>query len=185
MRSDVYLEPEQIPLAYAAAAGKLSAALLPRRRSPGNRTLAEEFSACGQTGARSARRWWWMRRERGYGRWPRWAARLKAGADAAPADDYRPLPGCDRSILLRASSTPTSMCGRARVGLMLGRIRGRSCAVCMGTMPKDFSIDQLALDLGVLRRLAEGVAVQLPVFKDVALQEYRGGLPTMTADEST
>jgi hypothetical protein len=42
--------------------------------------------------------------------------------------------------------------------------------------------DQLALDFSVLRRLAEGVAVQLPVFKDVSLQQYRGGLPTMTAD---
>jgi glycine/D-amino acid oxidase-like deaminating enzyme len=30
--------------------------------------------------------------------------------------------------------------------------------------------------------LAESVAVQFPVFRDVALQEHRGGLPTMTAD---
>jgi glycine/D-amino acid oxidase-like deaminating enzyme len=38
------------------------------------------------------------------------------------------------------------------------------------------------LDLSVLRRLAESVALQFPIFRDVALQEHRGGLPTMTAD---
>src|SRR5206468_1921955 len=49
-------------------------------------------------------------------------------------------------------------------------------------LPETFRIEDLPLDLTVPQRLAESVATQFPVFRDVALQEHRGGLPTMTAD---
>ena len=49
-------------------------------------------------------------------------------------------------------------------------------------MPTDFQIENLELDLSVLQRLAESVAAQFPIFRNVEVQEYRGGLPTMTAD---
>ncbi len=46
----------------------------------------------------------------------------------------------------------------------------------------DFKIEDLELDLSVLRRLADSVYEQFPVFRNIALQEHRGGLPTMTVD---
>jgi hypothetical protein len=52
----------------------------------------------------------------------------------------------------------------------------------MAALPAAFGIDDMPLDLSVLRRLAESVAAQFPIFRDIALQEHRGGLPTMTAD---
>jgi 4-methylaminobutanoate oxidase (formaldehyde-forming) len=53
-------------------------------------------------------------------------------------------------------------------------------------LPADFQIKDLPLDLSVLRRLADLVAGQLPIFQTVfdppRIQEHRGGLPTMSAD---
>jgi glycine/D-amino acid oxidase-like deaminating enzyme len=48
--------------------------------------------------------------------------------------------------------------------------------------PADFRVEDLELDLSVLQRLAASVHEQFPVFRDAALQEHRGGLPTMTLD---
>ena len=67
-------------------------------------------------------------------------------------------------------------------GLMLGGYEPDPVQYDMRDLPADFRIDNLALDLSVLRRLAESVAPQFPIFRDVAVQEHRGGLPTMTAD---
>jgi glycine/D-amino acid oxidase-like deaminating enzyme len=67
-------------------------------------------------------------------------------------------------------------------GLMLGGYEPDPAQYDMRDLPADFHINNLALDLSVLRRLAEGVAAQFPIFRDVEVREYRGGLPTMTAD---
>jgi glycine/D-amino acid oxidase-like deaminating enzyme len=67
-------------------------------------------------------------------------------------------------------------------GLMLGGYEADPVQFDMADLPVDFRIEDLELDLSVLRRLAESVAVQFPIFRGVALQEHRGGLPTMTAD---
>jgi glycine/D-amino acid oxidase-like deaminating enzyme len=56
----------------------------------------------------------------------------------------------------------------------------------LATLPASFQIADLPLDLGVLRRLADLVAEQLPVlqtlFEPSRISVHRGGLPTMTAD---
>ena len=52
----------------------------------------------------------------------------------------------------------------------------------MATPPAGFRIEDLPLDLDVLHRLGELVAPRFPMFRDVAIAEHRGGLPTMTAD---
>ena len=67
-------------------------------------------------------------------------------------------------------------------GLMLGGYEPDPLQLDMADLPPEFRIEDLKLDLDALRRLASNVAVQFPIFKDVELQEYRGGLPTMTAD---
>jgi glycine/D-amino acid oxidase-like deaminating enzyme len=66
--------------------------------------------------------------------------------------------------------------------LMLGGYEPDPVQYDMAALPESFGIDDMPLDLSVLRRLAESVAVQFPIFRDIALQEHRGGLPTMTAD---
>ena len=52
-----------------------------------------------------------------------------------------------------------------------------------GALPRD--VAELPLDLQVLRRLADSVREQFPIFQDpsVRIAEHRGGLPTMTADD--
>lgn len=65
---------------------------------------------------------------------------------------------------------------------MLGGYEPDPVQYRMQDLPADFQIAGLPLDLEVLRRLADSVVQQFPVFRDAALQEHRGGLPTMTAD---
>jgi glycine/D-amino acid oxidase-like deaminating enzyme len=67
-------------------------------------------------------------------------------------------------------------------GLMLGGYEPDPLQMDMAKVPASFGIEDLELDLEILRRLARSVEAQFPVFRDVALQEHRGGLPTMTAD---
>src|SRR5258705_7815328 len=43
-------------------------------------------------------------------------------------------------------------------------------------------MDDLPLDLSVLRRLIGLVVDQFPILGEIAIKEHRGGLPTMTAD---
>ena len=52
----------------------------------------------------------------------------------------------------------------------------------MAALPADFQIQDLALDVDVLRGLAERVADQFPIFGQAPIRVHRGGLPTMTPD---
>jgi glycine/D-amino acid oxidase-like deaminating enzyme len=55
-----------------------------------------------------------------------------------------------------------------------------------GALGLGFEIAQLPLDLQVLRRLADLVRDQLPIFQEIfargLIREHRGGLPTVTPD---
>ncbi|MDA9530187.1 hypothetical protein ACM42_17490 [Bradyrhizobium sp. CCBAU 25338] len=51
------------------------------------------------------------------------------------------------------------------------------------TLASDFRIEDIELDMSVLRRLADSVKDQFPIFQEhLDLQVHRGGLPTMTID---
>ena len=65
---------------------------------------------------------------------------------------------------------------------MLGGYEPDPLQIGPAAMSADFDMNDLDLDLEVLRGLARSVEAQFPVFRDVAVQEHRGGLPTMTAD---
>ena len=69
-------------------------------------------------------------------------------------------------------------------GLMLGGYEADPMQFPNGKLPERFDIADLKLDLGVLRRLADSVREQLPVFQrvpgEIKLRVHRGGLPTMT-----
>jgi glycine/D-amino acid oxidase-like deaminating enzyme len=73
-----------------------------------------------------------------------------------------------------------------RGGLMLGGYEPDPRTYESERLGDDFQIGDLELDLAVLRRLADAVREQLPIFQDVlargAIQEHRGGLPTMSPD---
>ena len=184
MRTDVYLEPVQIPALYARAAGRLGAALLPntrveeilprsRRRSRACAPIAGEIRSPVVVDAAGG----WLRLVAAMG-----GSSVKLVPTrhqlmiTVPLPKVRPEQPITRIIDANVYVRPD------KGGLMLGGYEPDPVQYDMRDLPPDFGIDDLKLDVSVLRRLAESVAVQFPIFKDVALQEYRGGLPTMTAD---
>jgi glycine/D-amino acid oxidase-like deaminating enzyme len=67
-------------------------------------------------------------------------------------------------------------------GLMLGGYERNPRSYRMSELAKGFRIQDLQLDLSVLRGIAAMIQEQFPIFQTAELQEHRGGLPTMTAD---
>ena len=183
VRSDLYLEPVQVPLGYARASARLGATLL--ANTPAQEILTEGGGVAG------------VRTPRGEirarivvdagGAWLRVVA-AQGGSTVkvvptrhqlmvtAPLPKVRPYQPITRIIDANVYVRPE------KGGLMLGGYEPDPVQYDMRDLPADFHIDNLALDLSVLRRLAESVAPQFPIFRDVAVQEHRGGLPTMTAD---
>lgn len=183
IRADVYLEPVQIPAGYARASSRLGAIMLPN-------TPVEEILTTGGAAAG-------VRTPRGEihapvvvdaaGAWLRLVA-AQGGASVklvptrhqlmltAPLPDVRPNQPITRIIDANVYVRPDNG------SLMLGGYEPDPVQYDMRDMPEDFRIENLELDLSVLRRLAASVAEQFPVFRDVVIREFRGGLPTMTAD---
>ena len=183
MRTDVYLEPVQVPLGYSRASARLGAALAPN--TPVEEILTEGGCVAG------------VRTPRGEIRAPivvdaggAWLRVLAAQGGSTvkvvptrhqlmvtvPLPKVRPNQPITRIIDANVYVRPE------KGGLMLGGYESDPAQYDMRDLPADFHIDNLELDLSVLRRLAESVATQFPIFRDVAVQEFRGGLPTMTAD---
>jgi glycine/D-amino acid oxidase-like deaminating enzyme len=183
MRTDIYLEPVQIPIGYARASARLGATLLPH--TPVEEILTEGGTVAG------------VRTPRGEihapvvvdaaGAWLRVVA-AQGGASVklvptrhqlmvtVPLPEVRPNQPITRIIDANVYVRPE------KGGLMLGGYEPDPIQYDMRNLPADFRIEDLELDLSVLRRLAESVGAQFPIFRDVAIQEHRGGLPTMTAD---
>jgi glycine/D-amino acid oxidase-like deaminating enzyme len=183
MRSDIYLEPVQVPIGYARASARLGAALL--GHTPAEEILTEGGAVAG------------VRTPRGEIRAPvvvdaagAWLRSVAASGGATvkavptrhqlmvtvPLTHVRPQQPITRIIDANVYIRPE------KGGLMLGGYEADPVQYDMASLPADFGIEKLELDLSVLRRLAKSVETQFPVFRDVAVQEYRGGLPTMTAD---
>ncbi|SEE86102.1 4-methylaminobutanoate oxidase (formaldehyde-forming) [Rhizobiales bacterium GAS191] len=183
MRTDIYLEPVQVPIGYARASARLGAKLLAN-------TPAEEIITEGGTVAA-------VRTPRGEirapivvdaaGAWLRLvAAQCGSTVKAVPTRHQLmvtvPLPLVQPNQPITRVIDANVYIRPEKGGLMLGGYEADPVQYDMRDLPADFGIDKLELDLAVLRRLAQSVAVQFPVFRDIAVQEYRGGLPTMTAD---
>jgi glycine/D-amino acid oxidase-like deaminating enzyme len=183
MRTDVYLEPVQIPALYARALGKLGGVLLPN--TPVEEIVTEGGAVTGVLTSRGEIRARIV--VDAAGAWLRKVAALGgAGVKLVPTrhqlmvtvplPDVRPNQPITRIIDANVYVRPE------KGGLMLGGYEPDPVQYDMNDLPADFGIEDLALDVSVVRRLAEQVVVQFPIFKDIALQEHRGGLPTMTAD---
>ena len=70
----------------------------------------------------------------------------------------------------------------ARGGLMVGGFEADPLPVDPRAAPASFSTDDVPLDLGVLRALAEQVTAEVPVASSAPVAEHRGGLFTMSPD---
>lgn len=183
MRTDVYLEPAQVALGYAAGAARRGATLMPGTRV--DRIVVEQGRVVrletgrGDIAAKAV--------VDAAGGWARRVAEL--GGATLPLVPVRhqlmitvPLPGVDNSQPIVRVVDVNVYVRPARGGLMLGGYERDPLPVDPRALSADFRIEDLNLDLGVLRRLAAEVEDQFPVFRGVELQEHRGGLPTMTAD---
>jgi glycine/D-amino acid oxidase-like deaminating enzyme len=183
MRTDVYLEPVQVPLGYARASARLGAKLLPETRvteiivEHGAVTrVATDKGEIRATAVVDAA-----------GGWLRRVASL-AGSSVpvvptrhqlmitVPLPEVMPDQPITRIIDANVYVRPD------KGGLMLGGYEKNPVQYDMNRQPAAFRIENLELDIAVLRRLAESVHSQFPIFRDIAVQEHRGGLPTMTAD---
>ncbi|MGH7118611.1 MAG: NAD(P)/FAD-dependent oxidoreductase [Acetobacteraceae bacterium] len=185
--SDLYLEPGQIPNGYARAAEKLGATLLPH-------TLVSGIALQGGHVAG-------VKTDRGpiacevvvdaAGAWLRSVAAL--GGAQVPMVPTRhqllitePIPGVDETQPITRIIDANVYVRPADGGLMLGGYEPDPLQYDPGALPARFDVAALPLDLSVLRRLADSVGEQLPIFqrvpRDIPVKVHRGGLPTMTAD---
>jgi glycine/D-amino acid oxidase-like deaminating enzyme len=67
-------------------------------------------------------------------------------------------------------------------GLMFGGYEDAPLVVDPTTLPPEFQVAQLDLDLGVLQALTAEVAERFPPLRGARITFHRGGLPTMTPD---
>ncbi|WP_321926793.1 FAD-binding oxidoreductase [Burkholderia sp. BCC1998] len=183
MRTDLYLEPGQLPSGYARATHRLGGDLFPdtrveqivvqRGRIERVVTTRGEFRTANVVDAA--------------GGWLRLVASF-AGANL-PAIPVRhqlmvtaPLEGV-------TNEQPTVRVLDANVyvrpdkgGLMFGGYESNPVMFDGNSLKPEQRVEDLALDPVVLHRLADSVCDQFPVFGDATIREYRGGLPTMTVD---
>jgi glycine/D-amino acid oxidase-like deaminating enzyme len=182
MRTDLYLEPGQLPTGYARAAERLGAKLMPDTEVTGivveNGAAARVATTRGEFGCGAV--------VDAAGGWLRAVAAL--GGAAVPVVPVRhqlmvtvPLPGVADMLPVSRVVDTNVYIRPCKGGLMLGGYEPDPMAFDLRGKP-GFRVEDVPLDLAVLRRLAETVHDQFPVFRDVAIQELRGGVPTMTMD---
>jgi glycine/D-amino acid oxidase-like deaminating enzyme len=184
-RSDIYLEPVQVPRGYAQAAALLGATVLPHTEVTGivveggraERVLTSKGEIRCKAVVDAA------------GAWTRVLAGEAGGALGLVPTRHQlmitnPIEGVHPDIPIARVIDCNVYIRPEKGGLMLGGYEPDPMMMDMLTAGRDFTIAQLVLDIGVLRRLADQVRVQFPIFQDptVTLREHRGGLPTMTPD---
>jgi glycine/D-amino acid oxidase-like deaminating enzyme len=183
LRSDMYLEPAQVARGYAAAASKLGAALMPDTRVDGfmirSGCVGGVITNRGEFNARVV--------IDAAGGWVRRVAELALSrASVVPVLHQLfitvPLTGVSYSQPTVRILDANVYVRPSRGGLMLGGYEHNPRFVDTRQMAADFRVEDLQPDVSVLRKLAESVHEQFPIFRDVALQDHRSGLPTMTPD---
>ena len=182
-RNDLYLEPGQLPRGYARATAKLGGVLLPNTSVTGIGTergrVAKVITDRGEIRTPIV--------VDAAGAWTRLVANLAGTRVGAIPTRHQllitqPIPGVDPYQPITRVIDCNVYIRPADGGLMLGGYESDPLQLDMATLPAGFGIDDLPLDLSVLRRLIDCVADQFPVFREIAVKEHRGGLPTMTPD---
>jgi glycine/D-amino acid oxidase-like deaminating enzyme len=182
-RNDLYLEPGQVPRGYAQATAKLGGLLLPNTMVTGFLTrdgrMAGVVTDQGEILAPLV--------VDAAGAWTRHVASLAGARVGAIATRHQllitqPIPGVEPHHAITRVIDSNVYIRPADGGLMVGGYESDPLQLDMAALPPSFGIDDLPLDISVLRRLIDRVADQFPILRDVAVKEHRGGLPTMTAD---
>jgi glycine/D-amino acid oxidase-like deaminating enzyme len=184
--TDCHVEPSELPLGYCRAAEKLGARLLPNTPATGfivgSRGVEGVVTPRGPiaTGVVVDAAGAWSRLV---------AASLGAKLPVVPTrhqllitepisrigPDWPIARVIDAHVYVRPE----------RGGLMLGGYEPDPLQVDVAALPPAFEMAELPLDVAVLRRLADSVREQFPIFQDEAtrIAEHRGGLPTLTTDD--
>jgi len=181
--TDIYLEPSQIPLGYARGAARLGAATLPNTLVTGfvvkNDEVRGVITDKGEIATTvvidAAGAWNRQVAAMAGARIPMVATRHQLFI-TEPIDGVRSDQPITRIIDANVYVRPDEG------GLMLGGYEQNPQQYDMASLPPGFQIKDLPLDIAVLRRLADSVRDQFPIFRDVKIRKHRGGLPTMTAD---
>ncbi len=181
--SDGYLEPSTLPIGFMQRAVELGARAMPFTRVTD--VLQQDGRAVGVATNRGE-----LRADIVVDAAGAWTAPIAARAGiriplqpvlhqlyvTEPIADVEPLQPVVR--LLEASVYVRPEKG----GLLFGGYEDAPRPVDPGTLPSNFQIATLELDLGVLRSLTDEVAAHFPVLDNAPLAVHRGGLPTMTPD---
>ncbi len=181
--SDLYLEPVQLPRGYANAAARLGANVLSNTAvtsviRAGDRVAGVETTA-GRISAPIV--------VDSAGAWARQIA--KSAAINVPIQPVRhqlmitePIAGIEtRQPICRVIDANVYI-RPEKGGLMLGGYEPDPTPFDAAALPATFQIADMPLDLGSLRGLADMVKTQFPIFQGANVREFRGGMPTMTAD---
>lgn len=184
MRQDIFLEPVQVPRGYANGAKRLGAVLLPHthvfeivvENGAVSRVVTNRGDFAAKTIVDAAGGWLRLVASFAGSKLPVVAMRhqLMITAPIEGVETTQPITRIiDANVYVRPD----------KGGLMFGGYEKDPKPVDVSQMSPSFRIEDLELDLSVLKRLTETVKDQLPIFQqDLKLQEHRGGLPTMTTD---
>lgn len=180
---DCYFDPGQIARGYASAAGRLGVEVVSDTpvteilRSNG--TVTGVATSNGIVEARVV--------VDAAGAWTRQIAAV-AGI-AIPLLPMRQQVVVTRELPGAAATLPMVRIMDAAVymrpcqgGFLWGVYEEEPAMFDMASLPRSFSIADLPLDFSVMTRAAQSVKDQLPVLCTAPVREFRGGLPTMTAD---
>lgn len=181
--SDVYMEPAQLAVAYARAAERLGSKLLPNtvvreivvEGAAVSRVVTEGGEISTRTVVDAAGGW--LRVVAGFA-----GVRVPVVPTKHQLMITVPLPAVnDRQPTVRVldANAYTRPC---RGGLMFGGYERTPEQLKSEETLLKLRVEDLKFDLSVLRDLAEKVHEQFPVLRGIALQEHRGGLPTLTVD---
>ena len=183
--SDLFLEPRQVPQVYTAAARQRGVTVLPGtpvtalQRAPGSGKLTGVMTSKGPIATPIV--------IDAAGAWTRQVAedagiRIPVAPMRHQLMITEPLPGVRNEQPICRVIDANVYVRPCWGGLMLGGYETNPLPVEMRGASPAFQIEDLPIDLGVLRGLAGLVREQFPGLETAPLQTYRGGLPTMTAD---
>ncbi|HEX2037119.1 MAG TPA: FAD-binding oxidoreductase [Chloroflexota bacterium] len=180
---DLYIEPGQLPLGYARAAGRLGATLL--AHTPVTGILVEGTTVQGVCTPHGEIRAPVV--VDAAGAWARLVGELAGRRIPVVPTRHQllitePIAGVRPDLPIVRIVDANVYVRPDNGGLMLGGYEADPLQWDSARLSSGFQIGDLPLDLEVLRSLAGLVLEQLPVFRELRPREHRGGLPTMTAD---
>jgi glycine/D-amino acid oxidase-like deaminating enzyme len=184
--TDCNVEPSELPIGYCRAAEKLGAVLLAHTPATGFEIGPRGVEAVRTPGGSIAS----PAVVDAAGAWARLvASRLDGNLPVVPTRHQllitEPIPGVRPDFPIARVIDANVYVRHERGGLMLGGYEPDPLQLDAATLPPDFDVAALPLDIEVLWRLARSVRDQFPIFADPAIRvaEHRGGLPTVTVDD--